>query len=148
LNSRQWRDISDAILKFQQWRDIKDTTLNCCRWRDINETTLNFRIDEIRYNFSDLWHVGGCLPFSSTHNTDRHDLTELLLKVPWNTHNTDRHDLTELLLKVPWNTNNTDRHDLTELLLKVPWNTNSKIRLYYCVSPSKLLQHLERKYYI
>jgi len=110
LNYRQWREINDTTLNYRQWRDIKDTILNFCRWRDINEITLNFRIDEIRYNFSDLWHVGGCLPFSSTHNTDR--------------------------------------HDLTELLLKVPLNTNNKIRLYYCVSPSKLLQHLERKYYI
>jgi len=37
---------------------------------------------------SDLWQVGGfflCTPVSSTNKTDRHDITEILLKVALNT---------------------------------------------------------------
>ena len=46
-----------------------------------------------RYNIymknfvSDLWHVSGflCIPVSSTNKTDRHHITEILLKVALNT---------------------------------------------------------------
>jgi hypothetical protein len=34
---------------------------------------------------SDLRQVGGFLPVSSTNKTDRHDITEILLKVALNT---------------------------------------------------------------
>jgi hypothetical protein len=34
---------------------------------------------------SDLWHVGGFTPVSSTNKTDCHDITEILLKVALNT---------------------------------------------------------------
>ena len=37
--------------------------------------------------FSNLWQVGGFLRVSSTNKTDRHDITEILLKVELNTIN-------------------------------------------------------------
>jgi len=41
-------------------------------------------------------------PVSSTNETDRHDITEILLKVALKK-KTDRHDITEILLKVALN---------------------------------------------
>ena len=87
---------------------------------------------------SDRWFSPGTL-ISSTNKSDRHDITEILLKVTLNTkspnssstYKTDRHDITEILLKVALNTitanssptYKTDRHDITEILLKVAFNT-------------------------
>ena len=51
-------------------------------WRDVLDTTL---CDNV---VSDLRQVGGffpCIPVSSTNKTDRHDITEILLKVALNT---------------------------------------------------------------
>ena len=56
---------------------------------------------------------------SLLNKTDRHDITEILLKVALKT--TDCHDITEILLKVALKT--TDCHDITEILLKVALKT-------------------------
>ena len=55
---------------------------------DNAESIYNF-IDTCTYKFvSNMRQVGGfplCPPVSSTNNTDRHDITEILLKVALNT---------------------------------------------------------------
>ena len=86
---------------------------------------------------ADPWFSPGTL-ISSTNETDRHDITEILLKVTLrtitpnssSTYNTDRHDITEILFEVTLNiitanssTYKTDRHDIIEILLKVAFNT-------------------------
>ena len=86
---------------------------------------------------ADPWFSPGTL-ISSTNETDRHDITEILLKVtlhtitpnPFYTYKNDRHDITEILLKVTLrtitpnssSTYNTDRHDITEILFEVTLN--------------------------
>jgi len=51
-------------------------------WRGVLDTTFCDKV------FSDLWQVGrffSATPVSSTNKTDRHDITEILLKVALNT---------------------------------------------------------------
>jgi hypothetical protein len=54
---------------------------------NVNRSTMQHYV--IKF-VSDLWQVGGCIlgtPVSSTNKTDRHDITEILLKVVLNTIN-------------------------------------------------------------
>jgi len=66
-------------------------------------------------------------PVSSTNKTDRHDITEILLKVALNTtkQTSNKYVTGQQFSPAPpvFSTNKTDRHDITEILLKVALNT-------------------------
>jgi hypothetical protein len=72
----------------------------------------------------DLWQVGGFAGtlVSSTNKIDRHDITEILLRVALKHHKSQCYVIKFELLVV-FSTNKTDRHDITEILLKVALNT-------------------------
>ena len=91
---------------------------------------------------SDLRQVGGFLrilqfppgtPISSTNKSDRHDITDILLKVALNTIKQTNNlgwfvsgllQVGGFLRVLPISsTNKTDHHDITEILLKVALNT-------------------------
>ena len=72
-----------------------------------------------------LWWFSLGTPVSSTIKTDRHDITEVLLKVALNTITlTPQLNLWWYSPGTPVSsTIKTDRHDVTEILLKVALNT-------------------------
>jgi hypothetical protein len=59
---------------------------------------------------------------SSTNKIDRHDITEILLKVALKHHKPQCYVIKFKLLVV-FSTNKNDCHDITEILLKVALNT-------------------------
>ena len=84
-------------------------------------------------------------PVSSTNKTDRHDITEILLKVVINTiKQTIKQTYIVIYIEVGHTAfvyNKTDRHDITEILLKVALN-NINIKLWFQV----ILYTLRRKH--
>jgi hypothetical protein len=70
-----------------------------------------------------VWQGGGFsldTPVSSTNKTDRHHITEILLKVALNTITLAPNPSPGTLVS---STNKTDSHDITEILLNVALNT-------------------------
>ena len=84
-------------------------------------------------------------PVSSTNKTDRHDMTEILLKVVINTiKQTIKQTYILIYIEVGHTAfvyNKTDPHDITEILLKVALN-NINIKLWFQV----ILYTLRRKH--
>ena len=65
----------------------------------------------------DLQQVGGFLPVPSTNKTDRHDITEILMKVALNTINTiNKHNCIEY---IDFYTNKT--HEILEKRICIIW---------------------------
>ena len=75
-------------------------------------------------------------PVASTNKTDRHDITEILLKVAINTiKQSNKHNLFHIFLWL-WAsyTNKTDRHDITEIFLKVALNTINQNYMHFQIT--------------
>ena len=73
-----------SVLYIQVWLHISNSEYEPRSWRRVLDTTLCDKV--CQWLATDRWFSSGT-PVSSTNKTDRHDITEILLKVALNTIN-------------------------------------------------------------